>query len=61
MKTPKKNRSQFSALLIQQEWLINAFLYGQNIVLNYIVHAATKGETSANVPSRVAYQNKGIS
>ena len=37
----KKKRDQFSALLIEQEWLINALLDGQNIVLNYIVHAAT--------------------
>lgn len=37
----KKKRGQFLALLIEQEWLINALLYGQNIVLYYIVHAAT--------------------
>lgn len=42
--TRKKKRGQFSAILKEQVWLIKALLYDQNIVLNYIIHAATKGE-----------------
>lgn len=40
----KKKRGQFSAILKEQVWLIKALLYDQNIVLNYIIHAATKGD-----------------
>ena len=32
-------------------WLIKALLYDQNIVLNYIIHAATKGGTPPPPPS----------